>query len=644
LPSSAGSCRRNLGKKGEHIMNGGNAVADPDWQNRYSDMIATPKKAVSHVKHGQRVFIGTGCGEPVELVKALTDRAGELADVEIIHLITKGDAPYACKRLADCFSVNSFFIGANVRDHIQEGLGHYTPILLSDIPRIFSSGQIPLDVVLIQVSPPDTRGKVSLGVSVDIVKSAAENGSLVIAQVNPLMPRTLGDSFLDVNDLDILVPLTTPLIERESSPPNEVTRKIGGYIASLVEDGSTVEFGIGSIPQALVEFLQDKQDLGIHTEMLSDGIIDLIASGAVTGRRKTLDAGRIVTSFCMGTQKLYDYVDNNPLFCFRPTEYVNDPYIIGRQHKMVAINMALEIDLTGQVCADSLGSKFYSGIGGQVDFNRGAARSKGGKAIIALPSTAQNDTVSRIVTRLAIGGGVVTSRGEVHYVITEYGIAYLHGKSVQERCLALISIAHPRFREQLLKEAIEAKYIRQEMSDVEGHFMVASQEMKTSVLLDDGTQINFRHVHPTDLPAMRDLLYALSQETIYYRFMTHFKRFALSQIQNFVYVDHRKDVAIVATVPEAHGEEIIAIGRYYLDELTNRAEVAFVIHDQWQNRHIGSFLFKYLAALAKRSGIAGFTAEVLLENRRMQAIFNNSTFKVESQREEDVYRFKIEFN
>lgn len=254
-------------------MNGADAVFDHNWQNRYSDMIATPRKAVSHVKHGQRVFIGTGCGEPVALVKALTDRAGDLADVEIIHLITKGDAPYACKRLADCFSVNSFFIGANVRDHIQEGLGHYTPILLSDIPGIFSSGQIPLDVVLIQVSPPDTRGKVSLGVSVDIVKSAAENGSLVIAQVNPLMPRTLGDSLLDVNDLDILVPLATPLIERQSSPPSEVTRRIGGYIASLVEDGSTVEFGIGSIPQALVEFLKDKQDLGIHTEMLSDGII-----------------------------------------------------------------------------------------------------------------------------------------------------------------------------------------------------------------------------------------------------------------------------------------------------------------------------------------------------------------------------------
>ncbi|MBI4792406.1 MAG: GNAT family N-acetyltransferase, partial [Deltaproteobacteria bacterium] len=468
-------------------------------------------------------------------------------------------------------------------------------------------------------------------------------GSLVIAQVNPRMPRTLGDSFLNVYDLDILVPVDTPIIEREPEESNEVTRKIGAHIASLVEDGSTVEFGIGGIPQALVEFLRDKKDLGIHTEMLTEGIISLIESGAVTGLRKTMDAGRIVTSFCMGTRRLYDYVDNNPLFCFRPTDYVNDPFVIGRQHKMVAINMALEVDLTGQVCADSLGSKFYSGIGGQVDFNRGAARSKGGKAIIALPSTALHDTVSRIVTHLTAGGGVVTTRGEVHYVVTEYGIAYLHGKSVQERCLALISIAHPAFREQLLEEAIAAKYIRHEMKDVEGRFVVDSQEMKTSLLLDDGTRINFRSVHPTDLTGMRDLLYALSLETVYYRFMTHSTRFAHRQVQNFVYVDHRNDVAVVGTVPEAHGEEIIAVGRYYLDERTNRAEVAFVVRDKWQNRHIGTFLFRHLVELAKRSGIAGFTAEVLRENNRMQTIFNHSAFKVKSRMEDDVYRFWIEF-
>lgn len=616
---------------------------DPDWQDRYRDMIASPQKAVSHIRPGNRVFIGTGCAEPVELVEALTNRGRSLADVEIIQLLPKGPAPYASRELADYFTVNSFFIGTAIRGYIQEGLGNYTPVLLSDIPRLFKSGRLPIDVAIIQVTPPDVRGKVSLGVSVDIVKSAAENASLVIAHVNPRMPRTLGDSFLDIYDLDILVPVDAPLILRQSSAPTDTTRRIGEHIASLVDDGSTVEFGIGRIPHALIEFLKNKKDLGIHTELLTDSIMDLYESGAVTGKKKSMDRGRVVASFCMGTQKLYDLIDNNPAFCFRPTEYVNDPHIIGMQHRMVAINMAIEVDLTGQVCADSLGSTFYSGIGGQVDFNRGAALSKDGKAIIALESTAKGGTISRIVTRLTPGAGVVTTRGEVHYIVTEHGIAYLHGKSVQDRALALISIAHPDFREQLLREAVEAKYLRQDFAEIEGKFFVASQEMRTSMLLDDGTQIIFRPVHPTDEPRMRDILYDLSQETVYYRFMTHSPRFDHRQIQNFVYIDHRKDVAIVGTIPEAHGEDIIAMGRYYLDEKTNRAEVAFVIRDEWQNRHIGSFLFKHLATIAKRSGISGFTAEVLRDNKRMQAIFNNCDYRVKSKLEEGVYSFQIDF-
>lgn len=622
---------------------------DPDWQKKYADMINTPKKALSHIKNGQRVFVGTGCGEPQLLVEALTDRAADLADVEIVHLLTKGDARYADLKYADSFTVNSFFIGQNVRGLIQEGMGSYTPMLLSDIPELFKSGKLPLDVVLIHVSEPNMLGKVSLGISVDIVKSAAENGSLVIAQVNKQMPWTHGDSLLDIYDIDILVPADIPLIERPSKPVNEVTKKIGQHIASLIENGSTVEFGlgripgIGRIPAACMFYLTEKKDLGIHTEVITDSVIKLIESGAVTGARKTADQGKIVTSFCMGTQKLYDFVNANPIFSFRPTEYVNDVHVISRQNKMVSINMALEVDLTGQVCADSDGGKFYSGIGGQVDFNRGAARSKGGKPIIVVSSTADEGARSRIVSRLSPGAGVATSRGEIHYVVSEFGIAYLHGKNIQERTMALISIAHPKFREQLLKEAIEAKYVKPDFASVGDKLVVASEEMKTSFLLDNGTQINFRPIHPTDEPLMRDLLYDLSQETVYYRFMTQSKRFEHSQIQNFVYIDHRKDVAIVGTVPEASGDEIVAVGRYYLDERTNRAEVAFVIRDKWQNLHIGSFLFRHLITIAKRNGISGFTAEVLRENKRMQAIFNNSGYKMESQLEEGVYSFRIDF-
>ena len=616
---------------------------DPEWQAKYREMIATAADAVMKLRPGQRVFVGTGCAEPQELVKALVARSRDLLDTEIIHLLTRGAAPYATNELAQCFRVNSFFIAENVRDVIQKGLGDYTPIFLSDIPRLFSSGQLPLDAALIQVTPPDARGLCSFGVSVDIVKSAAENARLVIAEVNPLMPRTLGDSFIHVTDIDVLVPVQTPVIEYLPPKPKPTTLRIGEFVAALVEDASTVELGIGLIPQAAVEFLKTKKDLGIHTEMLTDSIVDLVEAGAITGARKSLDRGLIVASFCMGSRRLYDFIDNNPMFAFHPTEYVNDPLVISRQNKQVAINVALEVDLTGQVCADSLGTRFYSGIGGQVDFNRGAARSPGGKAIIALPSTAKDGSISRIVTRLSPGAGVVTTRGDVHYVVTEYGVAYLHGKSVQERALALISIAHPDYRGQLFKEAVEAKYLRPELADVEGKLLVGPPPFRTTMVLGDGTQINFRSIKPTDEPRMRDLFYALSQETLYYRFMSRLKHVPRKEIQNFVYIDHRNDVSLVATLPEAFGEDIVAIGRYYLNERTNYAEVAFVVRDDWQNRGIGTFLLRQLTTLAKRNGISGFTAEVLRENRAMQQVFNKSEYQTTSTPGESVVSFKVVF-
>lgn len=617
---------------------------DPDWQNRYRELIATPQSAVGQIHAGQRVFIGTGCAQPTELVNVLAARSSDFADTEIVHLLTLGDAPYADERLARRFRVNSFFIAENVREIIQQGLGEYTPIFLSDIPRLFASGQLPLDVALIQVTPPDEHGMCSLGISVDIVKSAAENAGLVIAEVNPNMPWTHGDSRLHVQDLDILVPVNSPLLEAYPPEPSKETRLIGEYIAGLVDDGATIEIGIGRISQAVLEFLRDKKGLGIHTEMFTDAIIDMIESGVITGEHKSLDRHRIVASFCMGTRKLYDYIDNNPVFSFCPTEYVNDTHVISRHRKMVAINVALEVDLTGQVCADSLGTEFYSGIGGQVDFNRGASRSVGGRSIIALASTARGGKISRIVSRLSAGAGVVTTRGDVHYVVTEYGVAYLHGKSVSERAIALISIAHPDFREQLLKEAIEAKYLRPEMAGVKGKIHIGPAEFRTSFVLDDGTSIGFRPIHPTDVSGMKDLFYKLSEETLYYRFLSHAKQLSQHEIQDFVYVDHRSEVAIVGAVPEAHGEEIIAIGRYYLDSKLNRAEIAFVVQDQWQNRGIGTFLFRYLTSIAKRQGIGGFTAEVLRENKAMQAVLrkcNGCTVVGELHR--NAYGFRIDF-
>jgi acyl-CoA hydrolase/N-acetylglutamate synthase-like GNAT family acetyltransferase len=605
-------------------------------------MIVTAEEAVAQIRPGNRVFIGTGCAEPQELVRALVARSASLADVQIVHLLTLGDASYADKELSQHFVVNSFFIAENVRHVIQEGLGDYTPIFLSDIPRLFTSGQLPLDAALIQVSPPDDRGWCSFGISVDIVKSAAANAKLVIAQVNPQMPRTLGDSFIHVNDIDYLVSVDVPLIEVNWGEPTEATRQIGEYVAALIEDGSTIELGIGRVPHAVLECLKDKKDIGIHTEMFSDALIDMVEAGVITGSLKSLDKSKIVASFCMGTRRLYDYIDNNPMFAFFPTEYVNDPFVIARQSKMVAVNVALEVDLTGQVCADSLGTRFYSGIGGQVDFNRGAARCDGGKAIIAMPSTAGNGDLSRIVAYLTPGAGVVTTRGDVHYVVTEHGVAYLHGKNVQERALALISIAHPKFRADLLKEAVKAKYVRPELAEID-NFVVGPQDIKTTFLTTDGAMINFRPIHPTDEPRIRDLFYGVSAETLYRRFMSHMKWISREEVQNFVYIDHRTEVAIVGTLPEAFGEDIIAVGHYYLDAKTNRAEVAFIVDDAWQNRGIGTFLLKHLITIARRNGIAGFTAEVLRENKAMQYVFHKSGCKVKSRLKEDIYYFELEF-
>lgn len=623
---------------------------DINWRVNYKEMISTAKRAVKQIRSGQRVFVGTGCGEPTELVTAMTKRAGELADVEIVQLFTKGTASYAQQKYANSFRINSFFIGQNVRGMVQKGLGSYTPVLLSNIPHLFNSGQLPIDVALIQVTPPNNEGKVSLGISVDIVRSAIDNATLIIAQVNSHMPWTLGDSIVDIHDLDVLVPVDTPLLEHQMPPAHEVSRQIGKNVASLVPNGATIQFGMGRlkeygrIPHATIEFLHDKENLGIHTEMITDNIIDLVESGALNGSRKSCDKGKIVASLCMGTRKLYDYINQNPLFCFRPTEYVNDSIVISQQTKMIAINMAQEIDLTGQVSSDSVEGILYSGIGGIVDFNRGASRSKNGKTIITIPSTNPEGTRSNIVVGLKPGAGVVITRGTVHYVATEYGIAYLYGKSIQERVMALISIAHPDFRDQLFNDAVEAHYIRPELAGLEDKFLLPSEDsMRTSMLLNDGTLVNFRSIRPTDEPLMRDLVYALSRETVYYRFMSRSTNFTHRQIQDFVYIDHRKDVAIVGVVPEAHGEDIVAVGRYYLDTDTNRAEVAFVVHDDWQNKRLGSFVFSFLAGIAKRNGITGFTAEVLRENQRMQTIFNHSGFKVTTSLEEGVYSFVIDF-
>ncbi|MGB2822414.1 MAG: GNAT family N-acetyltransferase [Phycisphaerae bacterium] len=612
-------------------------MQDFDWTSRYGDRVGTAGAAMKLIKPGNSIFIGTGCGQPQYLVDALVAHSSHIYDAHIIHLLTMGSAPYVDEKFREKFRMNSFFVADNVRHALERGVGHYTPIFLSEIPQEFQSGRIPIDVALISVTPPDASGLCSMGVSVDIVKSAAANAKYVVAQVNANMPRTLGDSFIHVNSIDMLIPHDERVIEVPVRQPDETLRKIGQNIARLIEDGNTIECGIGRVPQALAEFLRDKRDLGVHTEMFSDWIIDLIECGAITCAKKTINRGKVVASFCMGSRRLYDYIDNNPFFEFHPSEYVNDPYVIAQHERMVAINVGLEIDLTGQVCSDSLGYKFYSGIGGQVDFVRGAARSRGGKAIIVIPATAREGEISRIVPHLTEGAGVVTTRGDVHYVVSEYGIAYLHGKSIRERVMALINIAHPKFRNDLLQAAKAQKYIHEDQIELAWEQVRYPDELERSETLRDGTEIFFRPVKPTDEPALSEMLYSLGSQSVHTRYFTHTMTFPHRDVQKLANIDYRNDLAIVGVVPGPAGEDIVAIAQYFLDPKTQSAEVAFIVHDEWQAKGMGSFLLEYIAQIAVQRGIKRFYAKVLPINKAMLAVFHHSRYKVSTEFDGEVF-------
>jgi len=430
------------------------------WEMEYKKRLKTADEALGCVKSGMRVYIQPGCAEPETLVEALMRRAPELFDVEIVHMMTMGCAPYVAPEMAGHFRHNAMFIGANVRDAINEGRADYTPIYLSEIEGLFESGQMPIDVALIEVSPPDSHGFCSFGVGVDTTLTAARVAKHVVAQVNENVPRTYGDSFIHVDDISAFVESSRPLCALKRPIVTDLQVAIARNVAGLIEDGAVLQTGIGGIPDAVLPMLMDRKDLGVHSELVSDGVIPLIEAGVITGARKNFKPRKIILGFALGTKRLFEFMDNNPIFEFHPTAYTNDPRLIARNDKMVAINSAIQVDLTGQVCSDSIGSTFYSGIGGQVDFLRGASRSKGGRPIIAISSTAKHGTISRIVPVLAPGAGVVTSRGLVRYVVTEHGVAYLHGRSIRERAKALVEIAHPDFRADLWEYCERTKWLQ----------------------------------------------------------------------------------------------------------------------------------------------------------------------------------------
>jgi acyl-CoA hydrolase/RimJ/RimL family protein N-acetyltransferase len=612
---------------------------DSHWLDTHRKRVVGAREAIAHIGPGRRILVGSGAAEPTTLVRALVEHGEHLADNEIVHLLTLGPAPYVRPEMAGRFRHTAFFIGSNVREAVQAGRADFMPVFLSEIPRLIRSRRCRVDVVLMQVTPPDRHGFVSLGVSVDVVRAAVDAAELVVAEVNPFMPRTFGDSLVHVSDIDWLLPVETPILERAAEPIDEVSLAIGKHVATLIPDGATLQTGIGALPHAVVGALRDRHDIGVHTEMLSDSILELVEAGVVTGKRKTLCPGKIVTSFVMGTRRLYDWVHDNPSVELRSSEFTNDPYVISQNDDMIAINSALAVDLTGQVAADTLDGQFFSGIGGQVDFIRGAARSRRGKPIIALPSTAKRGSVSRIQPFLEAGTGIVTSRGDVHFVVTEYGVADLFGRSVRERATALTEIAHPDYRAELLTHAKQRRYVLPDQRAPQHTLPVEDCVVQAT----SGERVRIRPIRMADEEALQDLFYRLSDTSIYQRFMSHKKRHPHEELMDLVDVDYESSAAVVAVRDGDESNELIAMARYDLDPATRLGDVAVVVLDAWQGKGIGTCVFRRLSEVAREREISGFTADVLVGNGRMLAIFNKSGLKVETRLSGGVYHVRMTF-
>lgn len=589
----------------------------------------TAESAVSLIKTGSRIFIGTGCGEPQHLIHALVANT-RVQDILIYQMLSYTLAQYIEDPFFfNRFSLKLFFISREMRKAAFEGKIDYIPSYLSQIPRLFYSKRIGLDVALIQVSPPDKHGYCSLGVSVDITRAGMANASLVIAQVNKFMPQTRGDSNVHINEIDCFVCHDEPILEFHPAAPtnNDIVRRIGHYVSQIVEDNSTIQIGFGTLPNVILTHLADKKNLGIHTQVITDAFLPLFRNQAITCKKKNHMPGRVVASLCMGSRELYDYVDENPLLYLRSSEYVNDPTIIAQNKRLVSISSALEVDITGQVCSDSVGYRFYSGIGDQVDFLRGSAMSEGGFSVIALPSTAHNDTVSRIVSHLSEGAGVATTRGDVHFVVTEYGIAELQGKSIYQRVMELAQIAHPNFRSDLIQSAKNHHYIFSDQIPPLADDLIFLEDYKTVISLKDGRAIDVRPLLPSDELIYRNFFYSLKEETIFYRFFYPKKIFDHQVIQElWSTVDYRKRMCLIGLAMRGGTKEVMAIASYACEEEEDDdgyAETAFVVSERFQGLGVAKLMLGQLERVARANGLKGFKAIVLRDNKAMLHIFRN---------------------
>ena len=618
-----------------------------DWEKIYPEKFTQEEAVFSHIRKGDHIFVASGCGEPQYLVRAMVNYVEShpkaFFDTEIIHVYSFGIAPYTDPKFKRNFRHNSFFIGNNTRGPINQGLADYTPVSLSDVPALIRSGSVRIDVALIQTSLPDEHGYLSLGISVDMVKAATDKASMIIAQVNVNMPRVHGDGFIHIRDVDFILRHDEPLLELPGIELNETTQRIGNYVSRLIQDGDTIQVGYGGLPNAVLANLFNKKHLGVHTELFSDGLMELMKAGVIDNSQKSLSPGKTVAAFSMGKRETYEFLNDNPSVLFRTIDWTNNPLNIARQVNMVAINSALEIDLTGQATSDSIGGTFYSGVGGHQDFMRGALLARGGRTILAMKSTALNDTVSRVVPSLRESAGITLNRGDVRYVVTEYGIAYLHGKNVRERAMALISIAHPKFRPWLIEEAKKRGIIYRDQAFIPGKRGEYPENLETHRTTKTGLQLFLRPVKISDEPLLKDFFYSLSDRSLNRRFLSKRKDMPHERLQDFVIIDYTREVVILGVVGSAENELIVGVGQYGIDEESHTAEVAFAVRDDHHNRGIGQEMLSYLTYLAKREGLMGFTAEVLIDNKPMLHVFEKGGFDIKKKSDAGVYDLKMAF-
>jgi acyl-CoA hydrolase/GNAT superfamily N-acetyltransferase len=591
-------------------------------QNQYASKIVTAEEAISKLKNGNRIFVGSGCGEPQHLIHSMVANR-QLQDIMIFQMLSYSFERYLKDPdFLNRFALKLFFVTVTMRQAAFDGKIDYIPVYLSEIPRLFRNRQITLDVALIQISPPDRFGLASLGISVDVTREAVRSARLVIAQINPKMPRTHGDSFIHVDDIDYIVSHEEEVLTLQEHPMEDKTvRRIARYISELVDDGSTLQVGYGQIPFNILWHLTDKSDLGIHTHMMTDAFIPLIKMGVATNRKKNFLKDRAVSTFCMGSSTTYDYINDNPTFYFGTADFVNNPRIIGQNDNFISITSALEVDLTGQVCSDSVGRQFFSGTGDQANFIRGASLSKGGLSIIALPSTAKDGKVSRIVANLSAGAGMATLRADVNFVVTEYGIAQLKGKSISQRVIELTQIAHPDFRAGLIEAAKRNHYIFSDQLPPPAMDLMFIEEYKSRIKLKNGKTMSVRPLLPSDEIAYRNFLYSLEEKTIYYRFFHNINVFTRQMAQkHWANLDYRKNISLAGVVRYKGDKQIMAMGTY-AEVDTGQAEVAFMVREDFQGMGIASYLLQELEKIALANGYRVFSATVLSDNAAMLQVF-----------------------